>query len=116
MSNRAKSALTGKCKCASPNWAVIEVRGNVQGVTTMRVRCHSCDALWETKSRNCLDDLMDSVVFENRRTLKEILAVWDEKRKRWLKGSIENANQRIAEIEKDRDKYVKELKEIENRL
>lgn len=62
MSNRAKSALTGKCKCASPDWDVIEVRGNVQGVATMRVRCHSCDALWETKSRNNLDDLMDSAV------------------------------------------------------
>ena len=47
--------------------------------------------------------------------MKEILSVWDEKRKGWLKGSIENANHRIAQIEKDRDKYVKELKEIESR-
>ena len=112
----SKSALTGKCKCASPNWDVIEVRGNVKGITTMRIQCHNCDALWETKSRNNLDDLMDSVVLENRRTLKEILAVWDERRKEWLKGAIDGDNQMIAEIEKERDKYAKELQEIESRL
>lgn len=113
MINNSRAGTTKKCSCDNPKWIAWDVRVSVSGVATIWVHCSNCQAIWQTKSRKGLDCIMDKTIHCGTRTLRDVLKSADERRIVWLKGAIQSAEERIAEEQKEKERYEKELKEIE---
>lgn len=112
-----KADRTGRCKCDNPRWSVFELRETQRGEVVVTFHCASCNALWDTKSKDARKHIsMDGriSVAKDSMTYGEFFKRADANRKKILEGTVEALGRQVAELEKEIDKYKKEIQSLEN--